>query len=164
MSAAIALFLAGLLAASAVHKLTARDRLAPIAARLARSPQGLGMPLLLGAATLEAVAAIALILPDLRSIGATTAAALWLAYGALLGARLGERMDCGCDLFAREKPVDLLAVARPLLLAALAGAQLVMPAAPLTLDAPFAALGLIALWFAAGELAVLPHLAKVSRR
>lgn len=164
MSAALILFLAALLVAAAWHKLVARDRVAISAARLARTTPALGMPLLLAAATVETLAAIALLVPPLSQAGAVAAAALWAVYALALAARRGEVLDCGCDLVARDKPVDLFAIARPLVLAALAVAATLTPRGPLSFDAPFAALALLALWFAASELAVLPHLARISRR
>lgn len=164
MSAAVILFLAAVLFAAAAHKLVARDRVAISAARLARTAPALGMPLLLAAAAVETLAAAALLVPPLSQAGAVAAAALWTAYTVALTARHGEVLDCGCDLVARDKPVDVFAIARPALLAALALAAVLVPHPAWTFDAPFAALALLALWFAAGELAVLPHLARISRR
>jgi len=164
VSLAVSLFLAGLLSLSALHKVVARERMGAAAARLAWVSPALGQPLLFAAAAVELLAAIALLAPGLTAIGALTATGLWLVYGLTLAGRHGQSLDCGCDLFAREKPVDLFAVIRPLVLAVLAIWVALVPAAPFTPDAPFAALGFLALWFAAGELAVLPHLARISRR
>ncbi len=164
MILSLCLFLAGLLAASALHKVLARVRLAPVAARLARSTPALGMPLLLAAAAFEGLTALALLIGELHMVGAVAAAALWLGYGLALAGRLGETLDCGCDLFSHERPVELFTVARPLLLAALSGVLAMVPPGLFAPETPFAALGLLALWFAAGELAALPYLEKVSRR
>jgi uncharacterized membrane protein YphA (DoxX/SURF4 family) len=156
----VALFLAALLAASALHKLLARARLVTVTARLA----GVTMPsaalLLALAATLEALAALALLVPVLSGGAALAAAALWLGYGLTLWRHRGKVLDCGCDLVAREKPVDGTAIARPLLLAALAIAVALTRTPIWTLDAPFAALALLALWFAVGELHSIPKLAR----
>lgn len=164
MSTALILFLVAVLLAAAGHKLTARERVAVSAARLARMSPTLGMPLLLAAAAVEALAAAALLVPAMSQAGAVAATAIWTAYAIALAARHGEVLDCGCDLVSRDKPVDLFAIARPALLAALALAAALTPHAPWTYDAPFAALALLALWFTASELAVLPHLARISRR
>lgn len=155
--AALTLFLALLLATSAAHKALARARLAPVTARLAGVALPLGSVLLALAATIEALAALALLVPALRAGGALAAALLWSGYGLALLRRRGERLDCGCDFVARERPVDGVAIARPVLLALLALAVLALPAAPgWPLDTPFAALALVALWFAASELHSLP--------
>lgn len=162
--AAISLFLILILAVSAVHKVLSRVRLAPVAARLAGAPASLGGALLALAASVEALAALALAIPATRAGGALAAALLWSAYALALGRRHGERLDCGCDFTAREKPVDAFAILRAALLAALALPLAYDPAAAVMApDAPFAALALAALWFAAGELSVLPALAR-SRR
>jgi hypothetical protein len=155
---ALTLFLAALLGASALHKLLARERLVPVTARLAGAALPSGTLLLALAATLEGLAALALLVPALRPGGALAALALWLGYALVLGHRHGQVLDCGCDLVAREKPVDGIAIARPVLLAVLASALLFGPAPVWTLDAPFAALALLALWFAAGELHSIPKL------
>lgn len=150
------LFLALLLAGSAVHKLVARDRLAMTAARLTATPAALGPALLLAAASFEALAAAALLAAPMRTAGALAAAALWSGYAVALLARRGEVLDCGCDLVRRERPVGNAAIARPALLAGLAAALAALPPAPLTVDAAFAALALLALYLAASELAALP--------
>lgn len=155
---ALALFLAALLAASALHKLLARERLTAVTARLAGVHLPTGLLLLIVAASVEALAALALAVPALRSGGALAAAALWLAYAAALWRRRGTVLDCGCDLVARDKPVDAFVIARPLLLAGLAGSVALAPPPLWTIDAPFAALALLALWFAAGELHSIPRL------
>jgi uncharacterized membrane protein YphA (DoxX/SURF4 family) len=157
---ALALFLVALLAASALHKLLARDRLAAVTARLAGVALPTGALLLVLAATLEALAGLALLVPALRTGGALAAATLWLGYGLALWRRRGETLDCGCDLVAREKPVDALAIARPLLLAALAAGVALAPEPVWTIDALFAAPALLALWFAAGELHSIPKMAR----
>lgn len=160
MMAALTLFLAALLGASALHKLLARERLSAVTARLAGVALPAGALLLALAATLEALAALALLIEPLRSGAALTAAALWFTYGASLWRQRGKVLDCGCDLVAREKPVDSIAIARPLLLAALAAGAALAPASDWTLDAPFATLALLALWFAAGELHSIPKLVR----
>lgn len=157
---ALTLFLALLLAASVAHKAIERRRLAAASARLAGVSASLGPVLLLLAATVEGLSAVALILPDLRIGGAIAAAVLWSSYALALLRRRGETLDCGCDLVAREKPVDAIAILRPALLAGLALLAAVLPTTPWTIDAPFAALALLALWFAAAEIVSLPNFAR----
>lgn len=154
----LSLFLAALLAASALHKLLSRERLAAVTARLVGVALPSGVLVLALAATLEGLAAIAMLVEPLRLGGAIAASALWLGYGFALWRHRGQTLDCGCDLFARVRPVDAVAIGRPLLLAALAGATAIPPVLAWTLDAPFAALALLALWFAAGELHSIPKL------
>lgn len=158
MMQALVLFLAALLAFSALHKLIARTRLVPVTARLTKAPLPLAADLLALAAAIEGSAGAALLIPDLQDGALITALLVWLGYGAVLLRHHGEVLDCGCDLVSRERPVTVLAVLRPLLLAALAALVLAGPAPVWSLDAPIAALGLLALWFAAAELAALPAL------
>lgn len=157
---AAALFLALVLAAAAVHKLVARDRLAMATGRLTGLAAPLAGVVTLTAAAIEAAAAIALVLTPVRPIGALLAAALWLAYGgALLAARRrGESaFDCGCGFAVQRKPVDGFTIARPFGLALLAALVAVLPTTPVPFAEPiFAALALYALFLAAGEIAALP--------
>lgn len=153
----ITLFLAALLGMSAAQKVLERQRLGVVVARLIRVPLPLGAVLLALAATVEALAAIALLFPALRMSGAASAFMLWCGYGFALLRQRGAVLDCGCDLVARERPVDCFAILRPLCLAALAALAIAMPTAVhWSLEAPFAALALLALWFAAGELHSIP--------
>jgi hypothetical protein len=154
--AELALFLAFLLAGSAVHKGLAHERLALVANRLTGLPaQGLNALILAGA--LEMIAAFCLLMPALRSTGALIAAVVWAGYALALFNRRGETLDCGCDLIEREKPVDRLLIARPALLTVLAVIVSTLPAAPMGLVSPFAAVGLLALYLAASELFAIPH-------
>lgn len=154
--APVALFLALLLVGSAVHKAVAQDRLASVASRLT-GLRAQGITVLILAGTLEAVAAVCLVLPDLRNAGSLLAAAVWSAYAGALLRHRGETLDCGCDLVVREKPVDWPVIARPAVLAAMAAFVSALPAAPIGIDAPFAAAGLLALYLAASELLAIPH-------
>ena len=164
MTAALAFFLAMVLAISAGHKLIDRRRLAAATARLAGVPAPLGTPLMLSAAACETLAALGLAIPPLRMGGALVAAALWTIYALALLRHRGGPLDCGCDFVRREKPVDTVAIFRPALLAALALVIAFAPAAPMTLDAPFAAMALYALWVAASELSALPSIGSASLR
>lgn len=158
---ALNLFLASLLGTSALHKVLARERLGLVVARLTRLPLPVGAVLLALAATIEALAAIALLIPALRSGGAAAAAMLWTGYGLALLRQRGKVLDCGCDLVARERPVDAFTILRPFLLAGIALLILAaVPAPAWSIDAPFAALALLALWFAASELHSIPAVRK----
>ena len=154
--AALILFCAALLAGSALHKATARERLAGATAKLAGTGALAGQLLLIVAGTAEIVAAVCLVIPPLRVAGALIAAALWAGYALALARHRGETLDCGCDLAARAKPVTLPLVLRSAALALLAGGLALLPDAPLTLDAPFAAAGLLALYIGASELLAIP--------
>lgn len=155
--AALPLFLGLLLAASAVHKAVDRDRMAAAAARLAGTGAGSGPLLLILSGAVEAIAALCIAMPTLRTAGALIAAVLWLAYAAALARRHGQSLDCGCDLVARERPVGLAHILRPAALALLALFVAGWPQPAFTLDAPFAAAGLLALYLAAAELFAIPQ-------
>jgi hypothetical protein len=154
--AAVILFCAALLVASALHKATARDRLAAAAAKLAGTGALGGQLLLIVAGTVEVVAATCLLIEPLRLAGALIAAALWAGYGLALARRHGQTLDCGCDLAARAKPVTWALVLRSAALAVLAGGVALLPTTTFTLDAPFAAAGLLALYIGASELLAIP--------
>lgn len=152
----ISTFLALLLAGSALHKFMAHDRLALVAAKLAGA-RCHGLLLLIIAGTLELVAALCLMIAPLHQTGAVLAAVVWLAYAGTLLRRRGETLDCGCDLVAREKPVDWPLIARPAALAMLAFIVATLPVAAFGVSTPFAAAGLLALYLAGSELLAIPH-------
>lgn len=152
----ISTFLALLLAGSALHKVIARDRLAQVAAKLA-GVRGQGLLLLIVAGTFELVAALCLMIAPLHQTGALLAAVVWLAYAGALLRRRGETLDCGCDLVAREKPVDWPLIARPAVLAIFALIVSTLPITPFGIATPFAAAGLLALYLAGSELLAIPH-------
>lgn len=154
--AALALFCAALLAASALHKALARERLAAATARLAGVGALPAQLLLILAGTLELAAAACLLAQPLRVAGAVMAVLVWGTYALALARRRGETLDCGCDLAARSKPVSTALVLRAAGLALLAVLVAVLPEAPFTLDAPFAAAGLLALYLGASELLAIP--------
>lgn len=139
-----------------MHKALAHERLAAAAARLTGLRRQ-GTLALIVAGTLELAAAGLLLVPALRMTGALIASVLWLAYGLALLRLRGRTLDCGCDLVAREKPVDGPLIARPLLLAMLAMALPILPATDFGIDAPFAAAGMLALYLGASELLAIPH-------
>lgn len=154
---ALTLFLALLLAGSAAHKALARDRMVVAAARLSGLYRQ-GQLVLIVAGSLELAAAAALLIPALRPTGALIAAGVWLGYALALLRQRGQTLDCGCDLVAREKPVNWPLIARPAVLALLATSVASLPADPtFALDAPFAAAALLALYLGASELLAIPH-------
>ncbi len=153
---ALATFIALLLAGSALHKAVAHDRLALVAGKLA-GIRSQGLLLLIVAGTLELVAAACLSVPVLRPTGGLIAVAIWSGYSIALLLRRGETLDCGCDLVAREKPVDWPLIARPAALALLAFFVSTLPAGSIGVDTPFAAVGLVALYLAGSELLAIPH-------
>lgn len=153
--------MAALLASSVAQKAFERQRMTAATARIVGSGLPAAALLLLLAACLELLAGLALLVPALRSGGAAAAAAIWLGYGLALARRRGETLDCGCDLVARERPVDRFAIARPLVLAIAGAVVALTPVTAWTLDTPFAASALLALWFAAGEIHSIPKLARI---
>ncbi len=161
--AALSLFLALLLGASVLHKVLARERLALVVARLAGVAPPLGAVLLALAATIEALAGLALLVPALHTGAALAATGLWSCYALALLRQRGRTLDCGCDFAARERPVDLFAILRPVLLALLAAWSGASGPGPWTLEVPFAALAFAALWFAAGELHAIPQARSIRR-
>jgi hypothetical protein len=155
VGAAVAIFLALVLVSAAAHKLYARERLVFATSRLLQINAGLALPAMLGAAALEAAAALALVMPQTRTTGALLAVLLWGVYFAALtaAARRGEALlDCGCSFSAHAQGIDRFVLLRPL---ALGGLALVVATLPEGLDpvAPFAALAFFTAYVAAGELA-----------
>lgn len=154
---ALTLFLALLLAGSAAHKAMARNRMVVAAARLTGLYRQ-GQLALIVAGSLELVAATTLVIPALRPTGALIATGVWLGYALALLRQRGRTLDCGCDLVAREKPVNLPLILRPAGLALLAATVSALPAdTTFPLDAPFAAAALLALYLGASELLAIPH-------
>lgn len=157
----LALALAIILAAAAIHKLAERERLTRATVGLLRLEPALAMPATMAAAAIEFAAALALLFPASRPAGALLAALLWAGYGAALLAarRRGDGgIDCGCDFGARRGGIGRFSIARAL---ALATAALVLCLSPsgnggIDVQSIFAALAFVALLFAAGEIAHLP--------
>lgn len=166
--AGLAWFLALVLASSALAKLRERERLALATARLTGLGAAPAGALALVVAALEALAALALLLPATQGVGAVIAAAIWLAYGvALFAARArGDSLDCGCSPARRAKPVDRFMIGRAFGLAALAGLALAAALVGVTsaeIEPLFAALGLFTLYTLAGEIAALPPRRRIAR-
>jgi|TARA_R110002124_G_C8972322_1_gene515270 methylamine utilization protein MauE len=152
---AIFIFSALLLAISAAHKLNDRKRMAVSVANIAGTSEFYGLLLFLLSGVIEAIAALALLLPGLHHLGGYMAAALWVVYSAALLRRYGQTLDCGCDLRFIEKPVGLFVIARPLILAALVLAVTTTVPLAWTGEAVFAAIAMLSLYFAASELAAI---------
>lgn len=156
--AALAIFLALVLVTSAAHKLIARDRLVAATGRLLRVSEGLALPVTFAAAALEAAAALALLIPATRPVGALLAGGIWLVYAVAL-LRADDATDCGCSFGAPKRGIDPFTRIRPLALAVLAAIAALVPAS-FDVVAPFAGLGLFAIYIAAGEIAATRSLAR----
>lgn len=151
--AALALFLALVLAVSAGQKLVERDRMAVAAGRLTGLSGAMGGVANIVAAVIEIMAALCLLVPPAQPLGGAIAGALWLAYGVTLAMRYGETLDCGCSFATREKPVGPFMLVRAFGLMALGFVVALSAAAPFELVALFAAIAFMALYLAANELA-----------
>lgn len=163
---AIALLLALVLGSAAAHKLMARARLTRATGRLLGVNEALAFPATLGAATIETVAAIALLIPETQPLGALIAALLWLGYAVLLHRahrRGDDAFDCGCSFGKSRHGIDRFTRLRPIALGLLAVPLIAFPGSPDVL-APFAALALFAMYLAAAELAALPSLSRSAAR
>lgn len=161
----IALFLALVLFAAALHKLMQRQRLTAATAALLRTSGVLAQPLMLSAAAIEAAAATALLIPASRPAGALLAALLWAVYGATLvvSKRRGDSaLDCGCSLAASHSGIGGFVIGRAFAFAAAALAVLLIPAPGVGVLAEplFAAFAFFALFLAIGEMAALPQISR----
>lgn len=161
VTSVLALFLAAVLGVSSAHKFGERARLTQATAGLLRLSSIVAMPVTMAAAAVEAAAALALLFPASRPVGALLAALLWSLYGAALLAarRRGDgAIDCGCDFGAPRRSIGGFAIGRAAALAAGALALLVSPAGGGSIDIQsiLAALAFLALFLAAGEIAHLP--------
>ena len=156
----VALFLALVLASAAGHKLVATDRLGAAAGNLLGLAPPLARSALFAAAALEAVSALALVLPATRLIGAMLAIVLWAIYAAAL-LRSSASVDCGCSFSAHRHGIGKFDRMRPLALIVLASlVALSGPVATIPVEAVFAALALFSFYLAAGELAALPTVSR----
>jgi hypothetical protein len=152
----LAIFLAIILAISAVHKLARPERISLAMAKLTGMPNGIAATAVFGVAALEFLAATALLFSQSRTIGATFAALIWLAYGVALLRKAGTSLDCGCDFSAKEKPVGAFDILRAFGLSFLAVLVAQIPATAASVITPFAIFGFLALYLAMGELAAIP--------
>lgn len=123
----LALALAALFGAAALHKLRAREQWPAIVRQYRLLPDALAIAVALLVPLTEALAAAALLWPRTRVAGALTVTALLLAYTSALAINLrrGRRsIDCGCFGSARRQGIAPWMVGRNLVLAALALALL----------------------------------------
>jgi hypothetical protein len=119
----LALALAALFGAAALHKLLAREQWPAVVRQYRLLPEPLAGPVALVLPFTEALAALALLWPRTRAAGALAVAALLLVYAAALAINLrrGRRsIDCGCFGAQRRQGIASWMVARNLVLAALA--------------------------------------------
>ncbi|HEY2358368.1 MAG TPA: MauE/DoxX family redox-associated membrane protein [Phenylobacterium sp.] len=148
---------AAILGASAVHKARSPDRTAAALAGMLGVTPRLVHPIVGPVALMEGAAALALLAPPTRVLGAAVAALLWLAYllvvARALAAGRGGR-DCGCSLGGRRAglgPFQLIRLVVLLATTALAGLD--ANAGWPSLTAALAATMLFLLYLAAEELA-----------
>jgi hypothetical protein len=123
----LALALAMLFAASAVHKFRARAQWPAVVRQYRLLPDVLAGPVAALVPFTEALAAAALLWPRTRAAGALSAAALLLAYAAALAINLRRgrtSIDCGCLGSQRRQGIAPWMVGRNLVLAAVALALL----------------------------------------
>jgi len=116
-----ALFLALLFVRAAIHKIGDRNRFRGILAAYGILPERTLTAAALAIVVLELAAAILLIMPEARPLGATLAVALLALYAlamAIALARGHDLMDCGCG--ESPEPVSWLLVARNAALVAVA--------------------------------------------
>jgi hypothetical protein len=134
----LALALAALFGAAALHKLRAREQWPAIVRQYRLLPELLTGPAAMLMPLTEALAAAALLWPRTRAAGALTVAALLLAYTCALAINLrrGRRsIDCGCFGSQRRRGIAPWMIGRNLVLAALALA-LLLPTNGRALSAP----------------------------
>lgn len=155
----LALFLALVLAAAALHKIRQPGRLGAAAANLAGVSAFHGGLLATAAATAEILTAAALVVPFSRLAGALAALAIWALYAFLVwrAAARGTAFDCGCTLFRRKSGGDRLSPVSPLFLALCASLLALLPSASdFGPQAVFAACALFCLRFAAEQIIDAP--------
>jgi hypothetical protein len=130
------LLFACLFATAALHKLRAPARFAEILAAYQLLPAGLtGGAVLIPA--LEALAALGLLLPATRAMGAGLGVVLLLSYAGAISVNLRRgrtQLDCGCGGADERRPIAAWMVVRNIVLAA-ALAALALPWQPRALTA-----------------------------
>ena len=161
----LAAFMAALLLASGLHKLTRRRRIQAAINELVGLSRRLA-PLVAGAvAAAELLAGGLLLTSSHRAIGAALAVTIWGAYlllilRAIVQGRLD--IDCGCTFGAARHPLRSYHVARNAVLTGIALLVAVVPApgtsVPLAAAQILAALGLLALYGALDQVMALQPL------
>jgi uncharacterized membrane protein YphA (DoxX/SURF4 family) len=117
--AQLAVFLALLLAGSAVHKLWRWGRSVTAAQEFARLPAIAAAPAVAAAAFAEVLSAALIMAPGYRAAGACLAVALFAVYLALIGWAISEGrrdVDCGCSFGAARRDLGAFEALRNALL------------------------------------------------
>jgi hypothetical protein len=151
----LALFLALVLIASALHKFIQPGRLGAAAASLAGVSTLHGNLLAKAAATFEILAAAAMVAPPTRPAGAVAALALWAIYAILLARAVahGAAFDCGCTLNRHQPGLGRLSPWPAMFLALSAGLLFLLPpTSGFELQTVLAACAFFSLCFATGEI------------
>jgi hypothetical protein len=160
-----AVFLAFLLAASAIHKIARWDRTRSAARDFAGMPARASAYGVVAACTLEALSAALLMAPSYRGLGARLGMVLLALYlGLILRAiLLGRRnVDCGCSFGAPQRLLGAFEVARNAVLLILASLVAVAgnPAAPASPSDMLAAAAFLALYGALDQVMGLQPMRK----
>ncbi len=154
LSLSLAIFLVLVLGTAGVHKVLEPARLASAAARLLGVAPRFGLPLSLCAAIVELAAAVLLLVPATRQVGALAAASLCALYSILLfRARGGAVFDCGCVFGSQATASSRASAFRALAIAAMAVLVAVPPGSkPMGILDILAALGFFSLYLAVSEI------------
>jgi len=151
-----AFFEALLFVRAALHKLGDRHRFEGVLTDYAVLPEGLPRLFAYAVPVLELTAAVLLILPTMRPVGAALAGGLLASYGVAMATNLVRGrylIDCGCG--GAPEPISWLLVARNVVLVALIAptAAALVPTTTSGLAGDGAALGmallLLLLWLGA---------------
>jgi hypothetical protein len=162
--AQLAVFLALLLALSAVHKALRWSHTRAVVHEFGGVPRAAAGAAAAGALLAEMLAAALLLVPAWRASGALLAALLWGAYLALMLHRLrkGRRdVDCGCSFGTARHALGAFAVVRNAVLVAcavLVGVSAAGGAEPVAASQVLAAAAFLALYAALDQLQSLPPL------
>jgi Methylamine utilisation protein MauE len=155
----LAAFLAALLLASGLHKLTARERVRTALHEFAGVPRSLAAFAGMAVAAAEIIAAVLLWMPSRRTAGGVFAALIMGGYLALIAraiARGRRDVDCGCTFGGSQRPLGAYQAVRntcltgaALLVAAISAAG---AAEPVIAPQILAALALLALYGALDQV------------
>jgi hypothetical protein len=160
-----AVFLAFLLAASAIHKIARWDRTRAAARDFAGIPARASAYGVVAACALEALSAALLMAPSYRELGARVAVVVLALYlGLILRAiLLGRRdVDCGCSFGAPRRMLGAFEAARNAILLILASLVAVAgnPPTPASLSDILAAIAFLALYGALDQVIGLQPMRK----
>ncbi len=115
ISAALALSLTTLFAASVAHKASAFEEFVGIVRNYGIAPENLAHAVAIGAVAAEAVVAAGMVFPLSRAAAALGAAGILATYGAAIAFNLsrGRRdIDCGCSFGESREQLSSMLVAR----------------------------------------------------